>query len=472
MSITKKEVKFNELEREIYKYCFSIGCEMIKTMLETYDEDLSKSRNKAEYRHKGKRKTVIKTMMGEVEFYRAVYEIRDSEGRKTFVYLLDEAMGRSSSGYYSGMLSEQIAAASCEGSYRNAARTVSEMTGQTLSHTAAWKVVQGIGERIDEKEQQMAAIAAKNQGNGKLESKTLFEEQDGIYLKLQGKSRKQHGAGYEMKVAIAYDGAKKTGKNRYELTNKVACANFETTGKFQKRKEGVIAGTYNVDEIEIRLLNGDGANWIKNSIMDENTHFQLDPFHRNKAIRQWVKNPDMQKQIFKLLYEKRIDELLEYIEALTNSVDEKEERENLLELLTYFTNNKEGLVPCHRRKLNIPPPPNGVDHRRMGTMESNIFTIIGNRMKDRRANWSINGGNNLARLLCLKHTKKLPETLSSLTTVILPEKYAEEITINFSAHDIVNSVGKGYNGYHQAIAPAVPAYKWLRDLGAIKALSF
>jgi len=54
----------------------------------------------------------------------------------------------------------------------------------------------------------------------------LFEEQDGIHIKLQGKDRKTHGSGKEMKVAIAYDGAKKTGKKRYELTNKVACANF------------------------------------------------------------------------------------------------------------------------------------------------------------------------------------------------------------------------------------------------------
>ena len=49
-----------------------------------------------------------------------------------------------------------------------------------------------------------------------------------------------------MKLAIAYDG-KKTGTNRYELTNKVACASFERD-KFYRRKEGVIAAHYNVDE--------------------------------------------------------------------------------------------------------------------------------------------------------------------------------------------------------------------------------
>lgn len=35
-------------------------------------------------------------------------------------------------------------------------------------------------------------------------------------------------------------------------------------------------------------------------------------------------------------------------------------------------------------------------------MEGNVFTIIGIRMKGRRACWSIDGGNRIATLLC-KH---------------------------------------------------------------------
>lgn len=42
----------------------------------------------------------------------------------------------------------------------------------------------------------------------------------------------------EMKLAIAYDGAKQTGRKRYELTNKVGCANFEKAQNFVKRKGG------------------------------------------------------------------------------------------------------------------------------------------------------------------------------------------------------------------------------------------
>lgn len=464
MSIPEKAVKLNELERKIYNDCCAAGREAFKAVLEAYDSELRRSRDFKAYRHKGTRKTVMKTVMGEVEFRRAVYETRDSEGRKGFVYLLDEALGRTGSGFFSGLLSEEIVRSVCESTYRGGARAVSEMTGQSISHTAAWKVVQQVGAGVDALEQRAAAQAVKQEGIGKLETKVLFEEQDGIWLKLQGKDRKRYGASREMKLAIAYDGAKKTGKKRYELTNKVACANFEGAGKFQRRKEGVIAGTYNVDEIQIRLLNGDGAAWIKGAVTDENVHFQLDPFHRNKAVRSFVRDEEMRAEMMELLYAKKIDALLAYVEACSNSVEDEDERQNLLSLLTYFTANKEGLVPCHRRGLNLPESPDGKEYRRMGTMESNIFTILGNRMKGRRACWSVKGGNNLARLLCLKSTGFLSDTLQNLTGRALPEKYAEEVTVKMTSTNAPKWDGKGYEPCRAGAFPAVSDWKWLREI--------
>jgi len=89
-------------------------------------------------------------------------------------------------------------------------------------------------------------------------------------------------------------------------------------------------------------------------------------------------------------------------------------------------------------------------------------------MKGCRACRSIKGGDNLARLLCLKHTGKLSEALQSLTTATLPEKYAEEIITILSQTKVAKSTGKGYDGYHKATSPATPEYKWLRNLGTIR----
>lgn len=468
MSVAEVAVDFNRLELEIFSDCCAAGRQALKEQLEMWDGRLMATRDRTVYRHKGLRKTVIKTVMGEVEYSRALYVRQNEDGTKSSVYLLDEAMGKAGSGFMSALLSGQIAEAVCAGSYRQAAQSVSEMTGQTISHQAAWNVTQSLGRRVDDYEKAAAALAAKNKGTGVHEAEILFEEQDGIWLHLQGKSRKQYGSSHEMKVAIAYDGARKVNKNRYELTGKVACANFESVSKFVCRKEGKIAETYCVDEIKTRILNGDGAQWIKQSLINETMVFQLDAFHRNKAIRQYVRNPDMQKKIFELLYTKQIDSMLDFIDTLSNSVEDEAEEEGLRTLHTYFTNNKDGLVGYHRRGLKLPEPPEGKVYRRLGAMESNIFTIIGNRMKGGRACWSIDGGNNLARLLTLKHTKRLHKTLDSLTNWVLPAKYAEEVTVKLTPRQIPMQTGKGYEGRHAASFPSKPEYKWLREIGKVK----
>jgi len=469
MTITENTQSFNEIERKVSRLVNCEGCKMLRTILEDWDRHLMETRDKDVYRHKGKQKTTIKTTMGEVEYSRVVYEVWEGGVKIGHCYLLDEAMGISCKGQLSDFLCAVIVESSCSGSYRDASQAVSEMTGQTISHTTAWHVVQSIGTDIDGHENRLATLASKDKGCGTIETKVLFEEQDGISLSLQGKSRKEHGERKDMKLAIAYDGAMRSGKNRYRLTNKVACANFEGIDDFVGRKEGIIADAYNIDEIEMRFLNGDGASWIRRNLYDESIHYQLDTFHRNKWVTEKVSDETARKSIMKALYSNDPDLLLHVIEVEAGSTEDENARENYLKLHSYFEKNKDGIVPYQQRGLPIPPPPEGKEYRRMGACESNIFTMIGNRMKGRRASWSIKGGNNLARLLCLKHTGRLGEMLENLSTTVLPERYAEAITVEMSAAKTPQREGKGYDGFHHASIPSTQ--KWLKELAALKPLS-
>jgi len=403
--------------------------------------------------------------MGEVEYQRNMYEIMTVDGQKATMYLLDETLGLQGSGFLSGMLTEQIVTAACESSFRATSRQISELTGQTISHTAVWNVVQSVGTQLDQVERQ---AAASKQITGTLEPKLLFEEQDGIHLKLQGKSREKHGESKEMKLAIAYDGTKQTAKGRYELTNKVACASFENAGQFRRRKEGQIAAVYNTDEVQMRVLGGDGAGWIRKSQTGEDVHFQLDAFHRNRAVLRCVADPDARKIILELLYRKELDLMLQVIEAYSNSTLDEREQENFMQLYSYFSNNKDGLVPYNQRGLDLPKPPDGKVYRRLGAMESNIFTILGNRMKGRRACWSIRGGENLARILTRKHTGKLSQSLETLDKTALPEQYAKVVEVELSAAKIPKREGKGYNGFTRS---TIPSYKWAKGLTAFEPLA-
>jgi hypothetical protein len=432
--------------------------------LEALDDALAETRDKKRYRDKGRRGTVLKTMLGEVEFSRRVYVTEEETGKKEHVYLLDEALGIDTPGQISPMLSEMVATTACESTYRETARQVSELTGQTISHQKAWTITQEAGSRVRAREEVLAEQARHNKGSGELGSKLLYEEADGIWLKLQGKDRKNYGPSKEMKAAIAYSGIKQNGKRR-RLSDKVACAGFESVKEFIGRKEGVIASVYRVDEIELRVLNGDGANWIAAN-KDEVAVYQLDPFHRNRAIREYVNDPELQDLMIDLLYAEDIDKLLAVIDASVNSTMDPEEQKKRQNLFDYFSNNKDGLVPYYRRGEKLPPINEGLHQARCGAMESNIFTLIGNRMKGRRACWSVRGADNLAALLCLKHTERLAAVLSGFGPIVSAD--TDPVVAGLSSYQVPERVGKGYNGFKHAAIPDMP---WAKNMLGMKSLA-
>lgn len=463
----ENKLEVREIEMNIYAAALAAGRVAMAAYLEAIDDALSESRDVKQYRDKGKRRTVLKTVMGEVEFSRRVYATVDEDGRKEHVYLLDEALGIDTPGKISPMLSELVATAACESTYRETARQASELTGQTISHQTAWTITQEAGGRVRAREEVLAKQARHSKGIGRLKSRILYEEADGIWLKLQGRDRKTCGPSKEMKAAIAYSGVRQNG-NRRNLADKVACAGFDEVRSFTARKEGVIASVYDVDEIELRVQGGDGANWIPASKY-EAAVYQLDPFHRNKAIREYVNDPELRKVMTDLLYAKDIDLLLSVIEASVNSTIEPEEQENRRRLLTYFSKNRDGLVPYNRRGEKIPSVNEGLKPARCGSMESNVFTLIGNRMKGRRACWSIRGADNLAALLCLKHTGRLSAVLRGLGPIVPAD--AEPVPLGFSPGNVPKRVGKGYNGFKHAAIPDMPCIKELVGMKPFASIS-
>ena len=54
--VTEEEIKFNNLEKKIFKFVCNFGCLIIKLILESYDRKIMKARDTKKYRHKGLRK--------------------------------------------------------------------------------------------------------------------------------------------------------------------------------------------------------------------------------------------------------------------------------------------------------------------------------------------------------------------------------------------------------------------------------
>lgn len=452
----ENKIDFNSLERKIYEYGCNVACEVMKDCLQQLDNMLSKSRNKAVYRHKGYRKTCIKTLMGEVEFSRAVYENNDDDEGKKYIYLLDETLNFDTIGLISTNLAEKIEENTCITSFKNAAKNISTLTGQKISHTGVWNVTQRLGEKVAEQEKAMVDLYKAKKSRGEKEVKLLFEESDGVFIKLQGKDRKAKGNKAEMKVAISYEGWKKVGCNRFELACKNAVCGIDTTTDFMNKKEAHIASIYNTDEIEMRIFNSDGAKWIKNLHVDDTVQFQLDPFHVRQAVIRKVSDKNARAQINKFIDELKIDEMLTYIDAVANSVNDEKQEKKLRELHAYFTENKNGLIPYTKRNLKLPEIADGLECRGMGTCEHNIDLVAARRMKHHGASWSIEGANNLGKLLALKTSKKLSETIRKISKIVLPETMTSDIVEILSAAKAPKKDGHG-NEFKNCSRPFVNA---------------
>ncbi len=446
LMVEENTVTFKEIEKEIFKFVCEAGQMLTQEILEGYDAHLHAGRDKALYRDKGRRHTTIKTVYGEVSYERHVYQTRDEYGMNHCVYLLDENLNLNHIGLVSENFVEMLVSSITEMSYRNCADKVSEATGLTISHTGVWNIVQALGEKLEEEEKKLLTANKQKELRGSKEAPVLFEEADGVWLNLQGKDRAARNyPKAEMKAAIAYDGWKAEGCGRYSLDGKVVSAGFEKANVFQNLREAMIAAEYNLDETQLRFLNGDGASWIKKTC-DKDTIFQLDPFHRNKSIRENLSShPKALRDVMELLENAQAEEALGYLQLYRDSLSDEEEIEKADALLQYLTANRNGLVPYAERGLSIPDSPEGLIYRNMGTMENHIWSIIARRMKHNHTSWSIKGGNHLAKILAKKCSGKLNEVTEPLRIPAFRKEKLEEIEGEIlMAGSIKNRVGKGY----------------------------
>lgn len=406
-----KFVDINELEKQVYQAVMALGRDIMSRCIEQADSVLAQQRDRSSLRDKGYRATTLKTIMGEVTYRRHVYLVAGDVGPSATLYLLDKSMGLDTVGLFSDTVCMMAVEAACAVSYRTAATTLNDLTGLDISHESVWRIVQNVGSWEQARVDGLAEAARAECGAGTYETPVLYEEMDGVYLALQGKDRKEHGPNKEMKVAIAYSGVHEDASGRRTLANKVSYASFEQAKVFRSHAEGVVADFYAVEQVKRRVFNSDGGLWLQRNMVPGCT-YQLDQFHRNKAIRTYLSDPDLQKLVLKLLKKKQVQTALDVIEASINSTEDAGEQEKRRTLLTYFTNNRNALVPYYERGGRKCPQPNeGQQAARCGSMESNIFTIIGNRMKHNRTCWSVAGANNLAALLSLHHTGHLRRIL-------------------------------------------------------------
>jgi hypothetical protein len=449
--LTDSVVEFKDFEQWCYDMGLAFARMLMSIGLTTLDNQILNTRDKKKFRSKGFRTLTIKTLMGEVEIRRRLYRYVTEDGETAHIHLLDQAIGLDTVGKVSINLIRRMAEVITECSYRAAASLISFTTGQSISHTGLWNVVQDVGNRIGEIDKQRAKAAKNFISTGKKVIHVLQEEFDGVWINMQGKDRPKSGHKLEMKLASAYEGVTFTGNDKdgnptYDLLNPIYMAGFENVDKFFDKKEGNIGAIYDLDEIGMRLINGDGAGWI--SGFGERSgceyHIQLDPFHIKKEIKRSGIKKECQKKIESLNDQKKIAVMLRYIRFLWNREDNEKKKDKIGKMLKYFTNNAAYMIPIRERGLTLPEPDGEMIYGNMGTMEGTVCNITALRMKKRKASFTKDGAVHLGRMICLKRERRLDATICSLSSMILPETMEGLITTVLSAAQAPKADGKGY----------------------------
>ena len=415
--ITNDEVKFNELEKKIFKFVCFLGCMLIKLFLERYDEKLKKTRDKSKYRDKGYRKNTVRTVMGAVTYKRTMY-IENENGKMRTMFLLDETLKICTIGKVSQNLAETaVEVAVNSTSYRKGAENIECMTNETMSHEELRKLTIEVGEKIEAKEKEEVKLMKKGQlVKGLKEIVALFEEADGIWINLQGKDRKQalekqkqqcekKGKKFntkakvktELKLHLMYEGWKK-GDSRHSLVNKKYMAGIMNPKTIRELRDARVYQMYDVDKIQLRVTNGDGAAWTKGTTAKGGI-YQKDNFHIHQEITRDV--PKEYRHIIEELIEnKEYSKIAEAIEKLKYEVGGEEKAiKKLNALKSYLRQDLERYQDVLKKQgKELPEAPEGIEFRTMGTQESQIFSKLKVRLCSGRKSFAKYGANALAKV--------------------------------------------------------------------------
>lgn len=457
--LSNEKVSFKEIEQRIYELSCAAARQATVEILQAYDEYLAKNRDKKVFRDKGLRSTTIKTVYGEVEYSRHVYITRNADGKNETVYLLDKELGMDKIGLISTNLAEKIVMAAADAPFRKAAELVSETTGQCISHTGAWNLVQSIGEKLEDEERHLVEEFHAEQTKGKRETAILFEEMDGVWLKQQGAGGKK-APGMEVKVGTMYEGWKDAAGNRSSLSGKTVMAGIESAEEFHEKWEAKIESIYDPEKIGRRILNGDGGSWIKDEY-DADVVKQLDRFHVVKMIRQNTSHDSMRKDMLVLLKDNKIDELLEqaqiYYDTLSTAEGDTPEEQAAGELLKYLENHREELANYKSRLTDQLEAPEGMKYRNMGVQENQNCTLITLRMKGKRKRWAAESANHMIRILYYRENQNLYDAVERYTDgEMWVEPVRNKLDAPLSAAKTAMVDAKGNNRYVDIVNVHLP----------------
>ena len=224
---------------------------------------------------------------------------------------------------------------------------------------------------------------------GLKEITALFEEADGLWINLQGKDRKERldknkekakkenkefnpnmKIKTELKLHVMYEGWKKDDQ-RHSLVNKQYIAGIMKPKEIAKLRDARVFSKYDESKIKLRVTNGDGAKWTKGTTV-KGGFYQKDQFHIMQEITRDVPK-EYRNVIVELINKKEYNKIKAAINGLKNELGgEYKEIKKLNKLESYLSND----LARYQDVVQVPEAPEGIEYRKMGTQESQIFSKL------------------------------------------------------------------------------------------------
>lgn len=446
--LSNEKINFKSLEEKTFKEMMKLGRTIIQDELRMLDKLILDYRDKEVFKPKDFQPTTIKTKLGEIPIVRRRYKIVIN-GKAKCIYLLDELLEINDFGLYSVGIVEMVTREITKKSYRETAKTISEDTDNTISHTAVRNIVLKLGEKIKKLEEEKIKLYEEGKIEGEKETQYIFCEHDGIYIKKQ-KTKKHKGKkkfkvkhfkkkkgkkkknGIELKIAVIHEGKEPRYTNDYKLKNKIIVGTASKAKDLKKIEDTTIGTTYKEHTIKNVIINGDGADWTGNIVEGAKEIFQLDMAHIQKKIYMAVSDEEYLKKMQEIVYTEQAKDIfsLIYNYKVELETDNKiAELEKVKELEEYLRNNENGL---QRYQYKLGYKEEQLDEVKgelpsLGTEESQMYCTCRDRMKKNRTSWSVTGAESLLKVIMNKMNGTITEIITNKAEKKIKEELASRI---------------------------------------------
>ena len=268
INITNEEIKFNNLEENMWKIKMQEGINELHYQLRKIDNLLLKYKDNKNLSVKDFQETTIKCRFGDLKIFRRRYVLKNIDGTKKYVYLLDKYLELGNFGQFSQSIVELVMKEVVEKSYRKTAETIRNITNLSITHNAARKIVLDVVEKkVNPLEKKKIELYEKGYIEGTREKEIIFEESDGIFIAKQKRNRTKKEKGEsltrEAKIAVVHEGFEKRYSKDFKVKNKQIIATLGTAKQLKKLVDMTIGTTYAVHKLKKIIINADGAGWCK-----------------------------------------------------------------------------------------------------------------------------------------------------------------------------------------------------------------